>query len=78
MFRKASMKYSIFRVWYFILACVLYVLIMTFDPQYLMFVSLGQVKGYYILNLVFSISGNLYIMVFVFKTSTHIIIRIFW
>lgn len=71
MFRKASMKYSIFRVWYFILACVLYVLIMTFDPQYLMFVSLGQVNGYYILNLVFSISG-IYILWFVFKKLLRI------
>lgn len=77
MFRKASMKYSIFRVWYFILACVLYVLIMTFDPQYLMFVSLGQVKGYYILNLVFSISG-IYILWFVFKKLPRISLFVYF
>lgn len=77
MFRKASMKYSIFRVWYFILACVLYVLIMTFDPQYLMFVSLGQVRGYYILNLVFSISG-IYILWFVFKKLPRISLFVYF
>ena len=77
MFRKASMKYSIFRVWYFILACVLYVLIMTFDPQYLMFVSLGQVNGYYILNLVFSISG-IYILWFVFKKLLRISLFVYF
>lgn len=62
---------------YFILACVLYVLIMTFDPQYLMFVSLGQVKGYYILNLVFSISG-IYILWFVFKKLPRISLFVYF
>lgn len=50
---------------------------MTFDPQYLMFVSLGQVKGYYILNLVFSISG-IYILWFVFKKLPRISLFVYF
>ena len=50
---------------------------MTFDPQYLMFVSLGQVNGYYILNLVFSISG-IYILWFVFKKLLRISLFVYF
>ena len=75
MFRKASMKYSIFRVWYFILACVLYVLIMTF-----VFNVCIVRAGKWVLYFEFSILhiGNLYIVVCFQETITHIIIRIFW